>query len=195
MHDVYSDLFQLIESKAFDMSSSILQLPVDIAFSIVVLSVNTCSVVGLSSWSPACDSGNALFMSFHVLSVRIMVSTFLNTDRSTISVTFLVCVCVCVGMCVCVFGVEGRGGGGELASGSYIPAFPQLLLFFSFAPAFDTSSLSKGGPISSGLMVVAVSSEENNSLKNSAVKFTCPSSNPTIFPSLSLMTSGFFRCF
>ena len=105
-------------------------------------------------------------------------------------------VCVCVWACVCVcLGWREGGGGGELASGSYIPAFPQLLLFFSFAPAFDTSSLSKGGPISSGLMVVAVSSEENNSLKNSAVKFTCPSSNPTIFPSLSLMTSGFFRCF
>lgn len=109
MHDVYSDLFQLIESKAFDMSSSILQLSVDIAFLIVVLSVNTCSVVGLSSWSPACDFGNALFMSFHVLSVRIMVSTFLNTDRSTISVTFLVCVCVWACVCVCLGWREGGG--------------------------------------------------------------------------------------
>ena len=114
MHDVHSDLFQLIESKAFDMSSSILQLSVDIAFSIVVLSVNTFSVVGLSSWSPACDFGNALFMPLHVLSVRIMVSTFLNTDRSTISVTFLVCVCVCGHVCVCLVG----GGGGGWGEGS-----------------------------------------------------------------------------
>ena len=78
-------------------------------------------------------------------------------------------------------------------SSTYTPSFPKLLLFFSFGAAFTTSSLSKGS-ILAGLVVGSVSSEENNFLKNYVNKFTCTSSDPTIFPSLSLMISDFFHC-
>ena len=44
-------------------------------------------------------------------------------------------------------------------------------------------------------MIGAISSEQNNSLKNSVIKFICPFSNATIFPSLSLTISGFFEFF
>lgn len=67
----------------------ILQLSVDIAFSIITLSVNTCSVFDLLCWCAACEFGIAPFMRFHVLSIRMMTSTFLIMDRSTIGLTLM----------------------------------------------------------------------------------------------------------
>ena len=44
-------------------------------------------------------------------------------------------------------------------------------------------------------MFGAISSEENNYLKNSVIKFTSLSSDSTIVPTFSLLTSGFFGFF
>ena len=59
-------------------------LSVWIAFLIIVLSEDACLVVHLPSWYTTCDLGNACFMQFHVLSIKMMVTVFLITDRGNI---------------------------------------------------------------------------------------------------------------
>ena len=87
-----NSLFRLTESEPFDMCSNLIcafYLSVGVAFSIIVFSVYYCSVVDLPSWYAACDFGVAPFIHFHVLLIRIMVSIFLITDRSTIGLTLM----------------------------------------------------------------------------------------------------------
>ena len=87
-----NSLIRLTESKYFDMSSSIthiLQLSAGIVFTVIILSANTCLLFNLPSWYAAYHFEIVSFMWFYMLSIRMMVSIFLITDRSTIGLTLM----------------------------------------------------------------------------------------------------------